>query len=128
MAFSMSRASSGVTLKTRLAKYGTTGLTWVDALPLVLCSIRSSAIKETGLSPFEVMTGRPMSLPGTPDLAEADVHLMSDSLLTYSMALTEAVQKAQIQVQDAWKLPPEGGHSIVPGQMVYVKKLQHSEH
>ncbi|KAL0149017.1 hypothetical protein M9458_055632, partial [Cirrhinus mrigala] len=24
------------TLKTRLAKYGTTGLTWVDALPLVL--------------------------------------------------------------------------------------------
>lgn len=114
------------TLKTRLAKYGTTGLTWVDVLPLVLCSIRSSANKETELSPFEVITGRPMSLPGTPDLAEADVHLMSDSLLMYCMTLTEAVQRAQNQVQAAWKMPQEGGHSVVPGQMVYVKKLQHS--
>ncbi|KAI2661130.1 hypothetical protein H4Q32_030171 [Labeo rohita] len=40
----------------------------------------------------DVITGRPMSLPGTPDLAEADVHLISDSLLTYCMALTEAKQ------------------------------------
>lgn len=98
-------------------------------LPFFLCSICSSANKETMLSQFEdFITGRAMSLPGTPDLAEADVNLMSDFLWMYCMVLTEAIQKTQNRVKDACKLSPELGHGnrIVLGQMVYIKKLQRS--
>ena len=55
------------------------GTPWPDALPAVLCSIQATHNKETGLSPFEVITGRPMSLPGTIDLRNADIHLTSDA-------------------------------------------------
>ena len=44
------------------------GMAWPDALTTVLCSIRATHNKNTGLNPFEVVTGRPMSLPGTLDL------------------------------------------------------------
>ena len=112
------------TLKERLAKMHQQGTPWPDALPAVLCSLRATHNKETGLSPFEVITGRPMSLPGTIDLRKADVHLTSDALISYCTQLTEAVKTAAQQVSDAWVEPPEGGHSIVPGQWVMVHKPQ----
>lgn len=110
-------------LKERLAKMHQNGVPWPDALPAVLCSIRATHNKAIGLSPHEVITGRPMSLPGTIDLRTADVHLMSDSLLQYCINLGQAVQNAQKQVEVAWQDPPKGGHSLVPGQWVMIKKF-----
>ena len=53
------------------------GIKWPDALPKVLCSIRATHNETTGLSEFGVVTGRPMSLPGTLDLRKADVHFIT---------------------------------------------------
>lgn len=111
-------------IKERLSKCHQEGIAWPDALPTVLCSIRATHNKETGLSPFEIITGRPMSLPGTIDLRKADVHLTSDSLVQYCERLSLAVQGAEKQVREAWEPPPEGGHSLIPGQWVMIHKPQ----
>lgn len=112
------------TLKERLAKKHQEGFLWVDALPIVLCSMRVTHNKEVGLSPYEIVFGRFCSLPGTIDWRKADVHLVSDALLEYCAQLTDAVQTAAKQVKAAWQEPPDGGHSLVPGQWVMVHKPQ----
>ncbi|KAL2103890.1 hypothetical protein ACEWY4_000758 [Coilia grayii] len=112
------------TLKERLAKKHQEGVAWPDALPMILCSMRATSNKETGLSPYEVITGRPMSLPGTIDLRKADVHLVSDALLNYCIQLSEAVNTAEQRVREAWSESPEGGHSLVPGQWIMIHKPQ----
>lgn len=78
-------------------------MSWPEAQPTVFCSIRATHNKETGLSPFEIITGRPMSLPGSINLRKADVHLKSDSLVQYCEGLSLAIQTAEKQVHDAWE-------------------------
>ncbi|XP_076838275.1 uncharacterized protein LOC143483318, partial [Brachyhypopomus gauderio] len=53
------------TIKTKLAKVCAAGdMDWVQALPLVLMSMRATPTGEYNLSPHQLMTGRPM--PGCP--------------------------------------------------------------
>ncbi|XP_049328657.1 uncharacterized protein LOC125797840 [Astyanax mexicanus] len=50
-------------LKAKLAKIKlTTGMNWLDALPIALISIRSSVNRSTGFSPFELVRG--VAFPG----------------------------------------------------------------
>ncbi|XP_069794199.1 uncharacterized protein [Narcine bancroftii] len=54
------------TIKSKLGKVlGGTRLNWVEALPLVLMSMRQEKAKDTFLSPHEILTGRPMPGPKT---------------------------------------------------------------
>ncbi len=64
------------------------GVPWVEALPAVLCSMRASPNRSVGLSPHEIITGRPMQMPGVIDLRNADVHIVSDALIAYCENLT----------------------------------------
>ncbi|KAL7838999.1 hypothetical protein SRHO_G00256570 [Serrasalmus rhombeus] len=64
-------------IKERLTKLHSQGVKWTAALPAVLCSIRATSNKTVGLSPYEVVTGRPMLVPGVIDLRKADVHLLT---------------------------------------------------
>ncbi len=79
---------SNRTIKTRLSKMHQEGVPWVEALPAVLCSMRASPNRSVGLSPHEIITGRPMQMPGVIDLRNADVHIASDALISYCENLT----------------------------------------
>ena len=55
------------TIKNKLAKIcAQTKLSWVDALPLAMFSIRHSVNRCTGFTPFELQTGRTMPGPDKP--------------------------------------------------------------
>ncbi len=115
---------SNRTIKTRLSKMHQEGVPWVEALPAVLCSMGASPNRSVGLSPHEIITGRPMQMPGVIDLRNADVHIASDALIAYCENLTKAVQSAKERVESCWQTPPEGGHTIVPGQWVMIKAFK----
>ncbi len=115
---------SNRTIKTRLSKMHQEGVPWVEALPAVLCSMRASPNRSVGLSPHEIITGRPMQMPGVIDLRNADVHIASDALIAYCENLTKAVQSAKERVESCWQTPPEGGHTIIPGQWVMIKSFR----
>ncbi len=83
---------SNRTIKTRLSKMHQEGVPWVEALPAVLCSMRASPNRSVGLSPHEIITGRPMQMPGVIDLRNADVHIASDALIAYCENLTVKTQ------------------------------------
>ncbi len=61
---------------------------------------------------------------GQVDLRNADVHIVSDALIAYCENLTKAVQSAKERVESCWQTPPEGGHTIVPGQWVMIKTFR----
>ncbi len=61
---------------------------------------------------------------GQVDLRNADVHIASDALIAYCENLTKAVQSAKERVESCWQTPPEGGHTIVPGQWVMIKAFR----
>lgn len=43
----------------------TTGMKWLDALPLALLATRQTVCRATGHTPFELLTGRTMPSPQT---------------------------------------------------------------
>ncbi len=61
---------------------------------------------------------------GQVDLRNADVHIVSDALITYCENLTKAVQSTKERVESGWQTPPEGGHTIIPGQWVMIKAFK----
>lgn len=46
---------------------------WIDVLPTVLTVLRATPSKATGISPYELMTGRVMKLPIDPEISPADL-------------------------------------------------------
>ncbi|XP_053904103.1 protein NYNRIN-like [Malaclemys terrapin pileata] len=115
-------------LKNKLAKIcAETNLKWPDALPLALMSMRATPNRKTGLSPHEILTGRPMRLPTAPPLtlAQMDIHLMDDTMLKYCQALMKCVKSFYTQVKEALpKDPVQPCHSLEPGDWVYIKVHQ----
>ncbi len=61
---------------------------------------------------------------GQVDLRNADVHIVSDALIAYCENLTKAVQSAKERVESCWQTPPEGGHTIIPGQWVMINAFR----
>lgn len=112
------------TIITRLSKMHLEGVPWVEALSAVLCSMRTSPNRSVGLSTHEIITGRPMQMPGLVDLRNANVHIASDALIPYCENLTKAVQSARKRVESSWQTPPKVGHTIIPGQWVMIKSFR----
>lgn len=115
-------------LKNKLAKLcAETGLKWTVLLPLALMSMRSTPIRKHNLTPHEIITGRPMTVPSNSLLGmeRMDLHAMDESLLNFCTALTSVVQSIQRQVQ-AVQTPAQDQqcHDIQPGDWVCVKEFR----
>lgn len=116
------------TVKERLKKIvQTTGLKWPDALPIVLYSIRSAPNRTTGLSPHEILMGRPMSTGVSPPLTPQKVTLLwtEEHLAEYVKALANVTKRFHSQVQNRTPKPAEGNtHNFNPGDYVLVKSIE----
>ncbi|XP_040203611.1 uncharacterized protein LOC120935625 [Rana temporaria] len=111
-------------IKNRLAKIcENTGLTWVQALPLVLKSMRHTPRGPEKLSPFEILFGRP---PMTGLFFPQEMTLMHCSLKMYVQELHQQLTKLHAKVFSSIPDPNSDGksHSLQPGDWVVIKKFQ----
>ena len=105
-----------------------TGLKWPEALPLALMKIQNTPNKRHGLTPFEIVFGRPMptgvSKPSIPGLNEYYGNLSEqfDAMTSYIQKLTSILEAYRQQVKEAWPPPSDKPcHPFRPGDRVYIK-------
>ncbi|KAJ1114361.1 hypothetical protein NDU88_002599 [Pleurodeles waltl] len=113
------------TLKLKIAKVqASTGLNWPDALPLALLSTRTAVHSRLGLSPYEVIFGRPANVWGVPRPKKYS-DLPYPMLIDYLHDLTTKLRVLHQQVQSALpEASTDPGHSIRPGDWVCTKNFQ----
>ncbi|XP_058012445.1 uncharacterized protein LOC131184758 [Ahaetulla prasina] len=107
------------TLKTHLSKLcQETQLPWTKVLPIALARIRALPSGKLGLSPFEMMYGRPFVASALPDSNEGERNISS-----YLHNLAQVLSSISKQVQSA--LPPASDVPPLaePGQWVRIKEL-----
>ena len=83
-------------------------------------SVRSQPSSRSGLSPFELVTGRPMPGPHTPPRGPVLDHY-DEVLLEYVQALTLASRSLFLQVTTPTTPAPEPTPLVSPGDWVWVK-------
>ena len=95
-------------------------MTWLDALPLALFSMRSHPSLRSGLSPFELVPGRPMPGPHATPRGPVQDHY-DEVLLEYVQALTLASRALHSQVTSLPSPTASRAPLISPGDWVWVK-------
>ena len=103
-----------------------TNLSWVEVLPLALMFMRGRPHKTTGLSPYEILTGRPMRMINTPfPQIRLTLMGMDDDMISYCCALNNTLNVSFPKVKAALPEPTAVQlHSIQPGDWVVVKDLR----
>lgn len=117
-------AKNKLTLKNKLTKVKTeTGLGWVKALPLVLLAMRGCPHGATNLSPFEILTGKPMKMGvSVPRPLSLEAEEMSNQMLEYCVQLTKSFQYIHAQIKETLPKPTVGQlHNLRPGDWVMIK-------
>lgn len=111
------------TIKAKLAKCcEDTGLSWVKALPLVLFHMRTQIRNRHGLSPFEIVFGRPPYTGLGPVKSALTTALYEDSMLRYCTNLSIALSSLHSQVKAALPSPASAvQHRLKPGDWVLIK-------
>lgn len=111
------------TIKAKLRKLTEeTKLPWPDCLPIALTYMRMRERARTGLSPFEILFGRP---PVTPFSTHApELFQGHESLRQYCIGLSRALSSIRDQVKDTLPKPAEGPlHPLKPGDFVLIRSL-----
>ncbi|OCT55537.1 hypothetical protein XELAEV_18001264mg [Xenopus laevis] len=116
------------TIKRRLVKaLLEKGSSWVTSLPAVLMGIRATEATSTGITPFEIMTGRkmPLCLPNEPLVSEPIKNAIARDLFLQQVQqnLKELLPYAAIRLHK----PYLQGETPMPsvGEMVMVKVFRH---
>ena len=112
------------TLKNKLAKAAAdTGMSWLKVLPLVLLAMRGRTRVKVGLSPYEVLMGRPMPMgTGAPHNSNLNTEFFHHDMIDYCVNLSRTLQSIRIQVKEALPLSKEEQlHDLQPGDWIVVK-------
>lgn len=111
------------TIKAKLAKCcEDTELSWVKALPLVLFHMRMRVRNKHGLSPYEIVFGRPPCTGIGPVRPALTTDLYEDNMLRYCANLSAALSSLHAQVKDALPSPATAvQHHLKPGDWVLIK-------
>lgn len=114
-------------LKNKLAKCcEDTGLTWVQALPIVLMYMRMRKRSKMNLSPFEILFGKPPRVGvngGKQQLPSTDV--CKNDMLNYCKELSHVLSDVCVQVKAAQgKAAERPLHSLRPGDFVVIRDLR----
>uniref|UniRef100_A0A8P4FYC4 ribonuclease H n=1 Tax=Dicentrarchus labrax TaxID=13489 RepID=A0A8P4FYC4_DICLA len=114
------------TIKAKLSKCcEETGLTWIKALPLVLFHMRTRIRNKHGLSPFEVVYGRPPNTGLRSGTASLDSKLYDDDMLNYCITLTASLSALHSQVKAVLPTPADTPqHNFKPGDWVVIKDFR----
>ena len=107
-------------IKQQIVKLGQeSNLTWPQALPLALLRIRAKPRAKEGLSPFEMLYGRPYAVQkGT------SMQVGEEILTSYMIALSKQLSKIEKHVFGTRGRGLDGPvHNIQPGDYAYVKSL-----
>lgn len=115
------------TLKAKLAKCcEETGLSWTDALPIVLSYMRMRQRSRVKLSPFEILFGRPPNVGMDPYRDRLPpTSLCDDNMIEYCKLLSGMLSQVSQQVKAVLPQQATGPlHSIQPGDWVVIKNLR----
>uniref|UniRef100_A0A8C0J5V4 Murine leukemia virus integrase C-terminal domain-containing protein n=1 Tax=Chelonoidis abingdonii TaxID=106734 RepID=A0A8C0J5V4_CHEAB len=104
-----------------------TGLKWPEILSIVLWHTRQTPRMPLGLSPFEILFGRPALVPGTYIPAHASLLDGDETLARYVARLQKELTDNQSEAQ-LFQTVPLGlqVYSFKPGDWVLVKKIPHT--
>ncbi|KAK5933625.1 hypothetical protein CgunFtcFv8_014089 [Champsocephalus gunnari] len=115
------------TIKNKLAKCcADTGLSWTQALPIVLMYMRMRKITRSQLSQFEILFGAPpqigLKAPGCP---LPSTTLCEDAMLSYCVNLSSTLADIRRQVAAALPTPATGPlHRLQPGDFMLIKDFR----
>lgn len=118
------------TPKNKIAKIcASSGLNWVDALPIALWKMRSEVNRSTHLMPHEILTGRPMPAPRMKDAARGpSLESFKKELKAYVRQLS-AIHKEIYHCQeqrDSRLRRVAHENTIQPGDYVYLRVFKRS--
>ncbi|KAI5086700.1 hypothetical protein C0J45_23928, partial [Silurus meridionalis] len=120
----MVERANGV-LKEKIANIcASTGLNWVQALPLALMKMRSQTNHNTHLTPHELLTGRPMPVAFTQGpYTGSSLEQLEADMSSYCKHLTQIHRTLYLQVREATHgaQVDEPLQQVQPGDYVYIK-------
>ena len=92
-------------------------MAWTKALPIVLLQMRARVRPKYGLSPFEILFGRPPSTEIGPTRGQLPTTDQCDDVnLNYFATLSSALCNIHRQVKEAIPHPVTGPlHNLIPG-------------
>ncbi|XP_059573183.1 uncharacterized protein LOC132244771 [Alligator mississippiensis] len=103
-----------------------TGLSWPDILLIVLMHLRNMPNRKHGLTPYEILFGRPMNVGLNPIIEIKAVDLLEghESVLSYCKGLMKTFKALFPQVSAALPIPTDVPcHALRPGEWVLVKEF-----
>lgn len=117
------------TIKDKLRKAtGGTYHKWKNSLPAILAEIRMTPSKATGLSPFEILMGRPFPTPWTKKplvIERGDLEQIQEE---YCKNLIKKLHSTYGNVSRTLPLPSqEPTHSLAPGDVVVIRQLNRNK-
>lgn len=111
------------TLKRQISKLcQETQLKWVDSLPIGLMRIRITPLVREGISPFEILYGKPYPINEVGSQTD-QIHVKGEGILKdYLLSLSQVLSSLHRYLNQRAPLPLDSPvHNFKPGDLVYIQ-------